>query len=397
MKYYVFQFDKIKKFENLIMTENDILGFDPTSLTAFNQQDQKSTSQGNSLIYKTSPKDSKSEDGHYYATIKIVYNPFNPKQSTLDQQSYALNDSQGWFTVVSSLTNNDTSCPIFKAWKKCHYTKKEDNFKLWAQAAPEKDGGKGLFDKRYTRYCVVQVLSDKNKPELEGKFLFWKMPLDVYNLIQNRMNPSKESGKAPIPVMDYLFGRALDIEVVPGPGRPGDERYARETKYMVQLSENVVSCVNPDGSPLLNDEEQEILDKYVFAMTKVWQEKDPAKREVMKAEIDANENTVALRKFYNEKIFPQIKSWCPNLIEQLGYKPWSPEVTARVQHWIDIVLAGNDPKTIDAAPAAAATVGTTSATTVTTNVASTTTVDSVPDAQANDTMFSAGASEDLPF
>ena len=42
-----------------------------------------------------------------------------------------------------------------------------------------------------------------------------------------------------------------------------------------------------------------------------------------------------------------MKQWCPNLIEEFSYKDWTPEVTARVQKWIDIVLSGNDPKTYD--------------------------------------------------
>ena len=30
----------------------------------------------------------------------------------------------------------------------------------------------------------------------------------------------------------------------------------------------------------------------------------------------------------------------------MGYKEWSPEVKARVQSWIDVVLSGNDPKSV---------------------------------------------------
>ena len=42
-------------------------------------------------------------------------------------------------------------------------------------------------------------------------------------------------------------------------------------------------------------------------------------------------------------VIEKIKSFCPNLIEELGYHEWSPEVTARVNAWINVVLAGNDP------------------------------------------------------
>ena len=83
------------------MTENEILGFDPTQLTVFAQNDSPKTS-SNPLIYRTRPADSVSEDHVYRATIKVVYNPYNLRQSVLEQQSYGLQDENGWFTVVSS-------------------------------------------------------------------------------------------------------------------------------------------------------------------------------------------------------------------------------------------------------------------------------------------------------
>lgn len=336
------------------MTENDILGFDPTSL--FNN-DNEEKKQGGMLIYHTKPAESKADDGHYYATIKVVYNPYDPKHSILEQQSYGLEDSEGWFSVVSSLTNNDTSCPIFKAWKKCHYTKKEDNPVIWKQAASKEEGGNALFDKRFARYALIQIIEDNNHPELVGKFMFWKLPKVVYELITSRANPSPQSGKAPIPVMDYLYGRAIELDVKPGPGKVGEERYFRETTYSATLTEDVVTCLNPDGSPLLNDEEQRILDNYVSEMKVVWKERDAAKRLELKRKIDEEENTKELRQFYNKKIFPEIKSWSPNLIEVLGYKEWDDATKARVQRWIDIVLAGGIPKTQVQAPEAASSVG----------------------------------------
>ena len=338
------------------MNENEILGFDPTSLSIFNQEEAK-TKTFNSNLYRMRPAESKSEDGIYRATIKVIYNPFNLRQSILEQQSYGLQDAQGWFTVVSSLTNNDLSCPIFKAWKKCHYAEKGSA--LWKQAASKDEGGNALFDKRFGRYVTIQVITDKNHPELEGKYMLWKMPRSIWDVINAKMNPAAESMKAPIPVMDFLFGRALDIEVIPGPKDPAHpEREARETKYMCELSEDVVSCVNPDGSPLLNDSEQDILDEYVRQMSKVWRSKNPSERAQMTTEINQNDNTKKLRELYG-RVLEEIKKVCPNLIEELGFNEWTPEVTERVQKWIDIVLSGNVPASSAEAPKAVETVGTT--------------------------------------
>ena len=329
------------------MTENDILGFDPQSLSVFNQDETPKT-QSNPLVYRTRPSESKSEDGIYRATIKIVYNPFDPKCSILDQQSYALEDENGWFQVVSSLTNNDTSCPIFKAWKQCHYA--DVNSPLYKMALGKDQGGYAVFDKRFARYVIVQIMEDKNNPELQGKFMIWKLPKSIYDVINSKMNPNKESGKAAIPVMDFLFGRSIDLEVTPGPGKPGDDRYARETKYMGELSEDYVSCTCPDGSPILNDEQQAILDKYVYAMSKVWKCKDPEERAELLDKVKKDANTIELSKIYNETVLPQIKQWAPNLVEVMEYKEWTPEVKERVQKWIKVVLTGNVPKNVTSTP-----------------------------------------------
>jgi hypothetical protein len=143
--------------------------------------------------------------------------------------------------------------------------------------------------------------------------------------------------------MDYLFGNSIELEVIPGAGNPGDETYGRDTKYLGEFSRRPVSCINPDGSPMLNDSEQAVLNNYIAAMEPVWDSKDPAKRAEMEAAIKADPNTAELGKIYN-KVLEQIKSVCPNIEEELSYKPWSDTVKARVDRWIKIVLAGNDPE-----------------------------------------------------
>lgn len=331
--------------------ENEFLGFDPSQLSVFNtEENAKGT--GDKFIYRTRPIDSISEDSVYRCKIKPVYNPFNVKQSVIEQQVYAMQDANGFFSVTSSLTNGDKSCPIFTAWKKCHFAKQKDgSFKteqdrvLYNQALSVADGGKGLFDKRFARYILVQVLEDKNQPDLVNKFLFWKVPASVWEIIDKKMNPAKESGKAPLPIMDFLFGRAIDLEVTPGPGNKGEERWKRETKYTAELSDDVVSCVTQEGSPLLNDAEQEVLDNYVAQMKKVWKSTDVEQRNALIASINADPNTVALRPIYS-KVIAAIKLESPNLVEHFGYKPWSEEMTARVQKWIDIVLEGNNPAAV---------------------------------------------------
>lgn len=336
---------------NTFDNDFDILGFDASQLTINNRPEAKPA--GNLNVYRPRPADSKSDDGIYRSTIKVIWNPFNLRDSVLEQQSYGLKDANGWFTVVSSLTVNDTSCPVFKAWKQCHYSKDPV---MQRQELPADKGGRGLFDKRFARYVTIQVIDDQNNPELNGKYMLWKTPKAVWELIKGKQEPTNPA-KSPIPVMDFLFGRAIELEVKPGPGKPGDERYTRETSYTAEISEDIVSCVNPDGSRILTAAQQVVLDNYIDAMKAVWKEKDPEQRNIKKAQVDMDPNTKELKSFYRE-VIEKIKSFCPNLTEELGYKPWSEDVTTRVQNWINIVLAGNDPGATSEVPAAAATIGT---------------------------------------
>jgi len=336
------------------MTEQEVLGFNPQDLFGNNSEENQNTNQGNSLIYKTRPADSVSEDGHYRCKIKIIYNPENPKKSFLEQQSYGIQykntgeDKVNFLTVVSSLTVDDKSCPIFTSWKKCHYS--EPGSVLYNQALSTDKGGKQLYDKRFARYVIVQILKDKNQPDLEGSFKIWKLPTAIYTMLQQKMNPAKESGKMSIPVMDYLFGRAINIDVAPGPDDPKQPlRKTREITYTGEFSEDVVSCVNPDKSPLLNDEEQEILDAYVRKIEKAWKmtcedDEDIEKRNAIIAAANSSDEYKALLPIYG-KVFAKIKEWAPKL-DTLSYKPWSDEIKKRVADWIEIVESGNDPSTM---------------------------------------------------
>lgn len=324
--------------------ENSILGFDPASLSVFAEPEQRSQQQFASNIYKAKPAESKSTDGIYRATIRILYSPHNFERSILERQSYGLMDARGFFQVVSKLTNNDTTCPVFSAWKQCRYSK---NPILQAQAATKDKGGNGLFDKRFERYVTIQVMDDQNHPELNGQYMFWKLPKFVYEALQAKMKPSADSNKASIPVMDALFGRAIYLEVKPGPDDPSaPERKTREISYSTtEISDDILSCTNPDGSPLLTPEEQTVLDAYIAAMEPVWKSRDPKKREELINAVNADPNTAKLGEIY-KKVIEKMKEFCPNLVEELGYKEWSQETTQRVNDWIAVVLAGKNPTTV---------------------------------------------------
>lgn len=313
----------------------DILNFDPTQLSSFSKTVEHSSSYSN--VYRPRPVDAKSEDGVYRSTVKVIYNPHDFQASIIEQQSYNMHDTNGYFSAVSSLTNGDTNCPIFKAWKKCRYA--EEGSDLHNQC------DKGMFNKSFSRYVTIQVIEDKNRPELEGNYMVWKMPKAVWDIIQTKMTPAPEARKAAIPVMDFLVGRAIELEVTPGPDDPAHpERKTREIKYNTSsVTDDIIPCTNPDGTSLLTSNQQEILDVYIADMAKVWKEKDPKKRQDYLTEVNAKENTQKFSKFYQDEIIPKICQFAPNVKDECGYKPWNEELTNRVNNWINIVLSGNDP------------------------------------------------------
>lgn len=373
------------------MTENEVLGFNPQDLFGNNETNSESQNQTNSLIYKTRPQDSVSEDGHYHAKIKIIYNPENPKASFLEQQSYGMKDKEGFFSAISSLTVGDKNCPIFVSWKKCHFSEKGST--LYNQALPESEGGKGLYDKRFARYVIIQVIKDANQPDLVGSFKLWKLPTSIYNLLQAAMNPSKESGAMPIPVMDYLFGRTISIDVAPGPDDPKNPlRKNREITYTGTISKNATSCINPDGSPLLNDEEQEILDAYVNKIKVAWDmecedEDEIEKRNALVQEINNSAEYKALLPIYS-KVLGLIKGWAPKL-DTLSYHEWSDTLKKRVENWIKIVESGNNPETYDGDILGEETTNKPSATE--------TKVDTTPTSTVEVNQTDDAAADDLPF
>lgn len=319
-----------------------ILNFNASDFMVERSEEKFSSSDN---FYKCNPKLSKSEDGHYRAVIKVIYNPHNLMQTLVERQVYSITDENGWFSVVSSLSNNDTNCPIFKAWKSLRYSKNPEK-ESWA--APEAKGGKGWFNKKTERWVTIQVIEDENQPELVGRYLFWKLPAAIWRMIDAKQNPSPESGKAPIPVFDFIIGRAVELDVTPGPDDPADpSRKNREIKYdLSSLSEDPVSCINSDGTPLLTDEQQEIVDEYLDMMKKVWKARAVEKRVQLQKEVDESDVAKKFAEFYDAEILDKIKVDCGNVYEELSYKPWDEQTTARVNAWIAKVTNGIDPTTV---------------------------------------------------
>ena len=312
---------------------DQIMGFDPQNLDAFKEQ---SSSNYDENIYKTNPvKLAKSDDGIYRSRIKIIYNPKNIQKSIVHQAFYAMTDQNGFFMVRSKIGNGDRSCPLFKAWKKLWFSK-DPNDKEWA---------KKMFEKNESDWVIIQVLEDINQPELVGKYLFWKLPKAVRLKLDAKMNPSPESKKTPVPVMDYLIGTALELNVSPGPDDPSNpQRKQREINYDLSEFETDFSpIVKTDGTSLFTDEEIETIDTYVTAKNDLVKAKTEARR--AQAQQTIADVTPDMKNLYRKAMTYLDENMKLDLEVECGYQPWDEATTKRVQDWIDTVAQHKDPAT----------------------------------------------------
>ena len=309
---------------------DDVMGFNPTDLNVFNTPEAK---EFNKNVYKTNPKDSKSEDGHYRSKIRVIYNPLDIKQSIVKQTTYAMNDADGFFMVKSKLANGDRDCPIFKSWKTLHFSQDEAK-KNWA---------KQMYDKSESQWCLVQILEDDNRPELVGQIKAMKLPKAIYVKLEALMNPAPETKKTPVPVMDYIFGRVLEMDVTPGPDDPAHpERKQREVKYDLCAFENdPTPIIKVDGTPFFTEEEFELIESYNTARADVTKAKTEKKR--AEAQQIITDNQSAIRSLY-EKVIHYLKENTIDLVAECAYQPWDEKTTARVQNWIECVVDMQDPK-----------------------------------------------------
>ena len=313
---------------------DDVMGFNPTDLNVFNAPEATDFNQN---VYKTNPKDSKAEDGHYRSKLRVLYNPFDIKQSIVKQITYAMNDADGFFMVKSKLANGDRECPIFKSWKKLWFSGVEEK-KEWARK---------MYDKSESQWCLVQIQEDDNRPELVGQIKAMKLPKAIFVKLEALMNPAPETKKLPVPVMDYIFGRVLDMDVTPGPDDPAHpERKQREIRYdLCAFESDPTPIINVDGTPFFTDEELELIDTYNTARVDLAKAKsDKKKQEAQQILVD---NQAAIRDLYG-KVIEYLKANAIDLVKECAYQPWDEATEKRVQNWIDIVATMNDPKAVTA-------------------------------------------------
>lgn len=308
---------------------SEMMGLNPQDLNVFHEPESKNV---NTHIFKPSPAESKSEDGHYRCDLRVLYNPADPRNSIIKSLRYSCKDADGFFSVQSALVNGDKNCPMFKAWKQLWFSKDESK-KEWA---------KQMFDRSETQWVFVQIINDDNHPEERGQIKAMKLPKAIFTKMTAKMNPAPESKKQPIALMDYLFGPVLEMDVAPGPDDPQNpKRKFREISYdLCEFTTDIRPIINTDGTELFTDAELELIEEYSNHKTAMQKAKTQASKDKEQAELD--KLTPAIRECY-AKALKFMKENTFDIQKECGYTPWSEAQTERVTRWINAVLQMQDP------------------------------------------------------
>jgi hypothetical protein len=149
-------------------------------------------------FYKPYPEDGK--DGVYKSLIRFVPNSANPAKSKIHKYYVYLNDpvSGNSFSVDCPSTVGKKSILKDLFWK----------LKNSHSAADQELAKK--FSRKEDYYSLVQIVQDKNKPELEGKIMIFKFGKKINDLIEAQLQP--EYGD-PCNPYDLFEGREFAVHV----------------------------------------------------------------------------------------------------------------------------------------------------------------------------------------
>ena len=149
-------------------------------------------------FYKPYPEDGK--DGVYKSLIRFVPNPVDPAKSKVHKYYVYLNDpvSGDGFSVDCPSTVGKRSILKDLFWKLKN-----------SHSAAEQELAK-KFSRKEDFYSLIQIVQDKNKPELEGKVMIFKFGKKLNDMIEAQLQP--EYGD-PCNPYDLFEGREFAVSV----------------------------------------------------------------------------------------------------------------------------------------------------------------------------------------
>jgi hypothetical protein len=148
-------------------------------------------------FYKPYPEDGK--DGVYKSLIRFLPNVADPKKSKIHKYYVYLKDAEGQgFSVdcPSTVGKKSVLKDIFWKLKNSHSAADQELAKQ--------------FSRKEDYYSLVQIVQDKNKPELEGKILIFKFGKKLNDMIEAQIKPEYGDSSNPF---DLFNGKLFAVQV----------------------------------------------------------------------------------------------------------------------------------------------------------------------------------------
>ena len=149
-------------------------------------------------FYKPYPENGK--DGVYKSLIRFVPNPVDPAKSKIHKYYVYLNDpvSGESFPVDCPSTVGKKSIVKDLFWKLKN-----------SHSAADQELAKS-FSRKEDFYSLIQIVQDKNAPELEGKIMIFKFGKKLNDMIEAQLKPEYGDPSNPF---DLFNGREFAIQV----------------------------------------------------------------------------------------------------------------------------------------------------------------------------------------
>ena len=144
------------------------------------------------FIYKPYPELGK--DGVYKSLVRFLPNITNPKKSKIHQYYV-------WLKDPVDGTNHKAICPSTVGKKS---VLKDLYWKLKNSASAKDQEISKAFSRKEDFYSLIQIVQDKNNPDLEGKIMIFKFGKKINEMIEAQLQP--EYGDACNPY-DLFEGR----------------------------------------------------------------------------------------------------------------------------------------------------------------------------------------------
>ena len=160
----------------------------------------KEPEQAKMLMYNPSAKNSK--NGKYTACIRFVPWYKDPANSiVIKQQAYLKDPLTGKGRYIDSKRTVNEQCPIADAFWNLYNTKN----------AALMDFAKANISLNTTYTALVQIISDEQHPELNGKILPWRFGKTIWDKLYNEQHPTMGIAYNPF---DIINGRYFAINVI---------------------------------------------------------------------------------------------------------------------------------------------------------------------------------------